>query len=157
MAHKPTEHPVVTCKYGTKNHGNIIWAAGYHTGTDYAASWDDPIFAVLEGRIIHVGRFGGWGPAYGIHVLIQTGDMVIGYCHLSSINLKNGIGHILKEGDLVGKAGASGKAHGVHLHLEARKAPYRYDIDTIDPETLFSHPSHKPVKKAPAKKAPAKP
>ena len=157
MAHKPTEKPVVTCKYGTKNHGNIVWAAGYHTGTDYAAEYDDPIFAVMEGQIIHIGRFGGWGPAYGIHVLVQTGDTVIGYCHLSSVNLKNVQDHKLKEGEIIGYAGASGKAHGVHLHLEARKAPYRYAVDTIDPETLFSHPSHKPVKKAPAKKASPKP
>jgi murein DD-endopeptidase MepM/ murein hydrolase activator NlpD len=153
MAHKPTKNPVITCKYGTKNHGNVIWAAGYHTGTDYAAEHSDPIYAVQAGRIIHIGRFGGWGPAYGIHVLVQTGDQVVGYCHLSSVDIENVQDHILKEGEVIGYAGASGKAHGVHLHLELRKAPYRYAVDSLDPAILF-HPSvTKPVKKAPAKKA----
>jgi hypothetical protein len=156
MAHKPTDKPVVTCKYGVKNHGNIIWQAGHHTGVDYAADYDDPIYAVLAGQIIHIGRFGGWGPGYGIHVLVKTGDIIVGYCHLSSVNLKNVQDNILKEGEIIGYAGASGNAHGVHLHLEARKAPYRYGLDAFDAQELFTHPAHKPATK-PVKKAAAKP
>jgi hypothetical protein len=152
MAHNPLEKMKVTTAYGVKNHGNIVWAAGHHTGVDLAADYDDPIGAVLAGQIIHIGRFGGWGPAYGIHVLVKTGDIVVGYCHLSSVNLKNVQDHIVKEGEILGYAGASGNAHGVHLHLEARKAPYRYGVDAFDPMDLFKHPSGKPVKKAPAKK-----
>lgn len=154
MAHNPTKNPKVTCAYGTKNHGGIVWQAGHHTGTDFAADYDDPIYAVLGGQIIHIGQFGGWGLSYGIHVLVKSGDLIIGYCHLSSVNLKNVQDNILKEGEIIGYAGASGKASGVHLHLEVRQAPYLYNNKTIDPMTLFKHPSSKPAKKATTKPAP---
>lgn len=141
MAHKPVDNPKVTCKYGTKNHGNIVWQAGYHTGTDYAANYGDNVYSVLDGEIIHVGRFGGWGVAYGIHVIVKSGDKHIAYCHLSELNLKVVQKRHIKAGEIIGYAGASGHAHGVHLHLEVRTAPYLYANKCIDPETLF-----KPVK-----------
>ena len=141
MAHKPTDNPKVTCKFGTKNHGHIVWQAGYHTGTDYAAKSGDNVYAVLDGEIIHVGRFGGWGVAYGIHIIIKSGKQHIGYCHLSEVNLKVAQKKHIKAGEIIGFAGASGHATGVHLHLEVRENPWLYANKCIDPETLF-----KPVK-----------
>jgi murein DD-endopeptidase MepM/ murein hydrolase activator NlpD len=139
LTQKPTKTGVVTCKYGTKGGS---WAAGHHTGTDYAAHAGDPIYAVAGGEVIFANRMGGWGLAYGIHVIIKTEGVLdkelrIAYCHLSYFNLAViGKGKV-KAGDIIGYAGASGNANGVHLHLEARTAPFDYDNKTIDPESLY--------------------
>ena len=140
-AHKPTANPEITCKFGVKNHGGIKWQAGYHTGTDYAAAYGDDIYNVLDGEIVHVGRFGGWGTGYGVHIIVKCGDLHIGYCHLSHVNLKVTQKKFVKAGEVLGYAGASGHATGVHLHLEVRETPFLYANKCIDPETLF-----KPVK-----------
>lgn len=149
MAHKPTDKAIVTCKFGTKNHGKIVWQAGWHTGTDYAAAYGDNIYAVEDGEIVHVGRFHGWGNAYGIHVIIKSGKYQIAYCHLSELNLKVVQKKHIKAGEIIGYAGASGTTNGgVHLHLEVREAPFLYANKVIDPETLFK-PTKPPVKPKP--------
>jgi murein DD-endopeptidase MepM/ murein hydrolase activator NlpD len=60
------------------------------------------------------------------------------YAHLSSINIKGLKDKKVKEGDLIGTSGATGNAVGPHLHLEARKAPYRYDVDAVNPMPLIT-------------------
>ena len=139
LTQKPTKTGVVTCKYGTKG-GR--WAAGYHTGTDYAGHAGDPVYAVAGGEVIFANRMGGWGLAYGIHVIIKTEgaldkELRIAYCHLSYVNLAViGKGKV-KAGDIIGYAGATGNAFGVHLHLEARTSPFGYNDKTINIETLY--------------------
>jgi hypothetical protein len=154
--HKPTRTNQVTCKYGTKGG---VWQAGHHTGTDYAGNYGDPVFAVAGGKVIHANRMGGWGLAYGIHVIIETEGVVAGklqtlYAHLSHVNLEVIGKGIVKSGDIIGFVGSSGtKSSGPHLHLEMRVAPFLYDNKTLDPETVIKLA---PAKKAPPAKKPAK-
>lgn len=151
--HKPTNNPVVTCKYGTKGD---VWQCGHHTGTDYAGKAGDPVYAVAGGKVIHANRMGGWGLAYGIHVIIETeglkeGKLQTAYCHLSHVNLPVIGKGIVKAGDIIGFIGATGTtASGPHLHLEMRTAPFLYDNKTLNPELVMKPIG--PVKKAPAKK-----
>lgn len=151
--HAPTKSNQVTCKYHTKG---AVWAAGYHTGTDYAGRYGDPVFAVAGGTVIHANRMGGWGIAYGIHVIIETEGVVEGklqtmYAHLSHVNLEVISKGKVKAGDIIGFVGSSGtKSSGPHLHLEMRVAPFMYDNKTLDPESvikLSKPPAKKPVKK----------
>lgn len=140
LTQKPTKTGVVTCKYGTKG-GR--WAAGFHTGTDYKGNAGDPVYAVAGGEVIFANRMGGWGLAYGIHVIIATEGAIdkelrIAYCHLSYVNLAViGKGKV-KAGDIIGYVGSSGtNSSGPHLHLEVRTSPFDYNNKTIDPETLY--------------------
>ena len=97
MAH-PTELHFVTCDFRTPG----SWAAGYHTGRDYRARSPLPVFATRAGTVLHAG-WGGWGPAYGIQVIVQTGDIKHMYAHLSSVNCR--VGQQVAEGEQVALSG----------------------------------------------------
>ena len=122
----PVSPAKITCEYGRKG---SLWAAGYHTGVDYAATQMQSVTAVADGTVLAA----YWGPAYGIHVVIQHGKYRYLYAHLAHRNSNITPGTVVKQGQQIGGAGSTGNARGVHVHLEARLAPYRYAIDTIDP------------------------
>lgn len=150
----PVDEPFVTCKY---NQPGKLWRAGRHTGIDFRAPRGTEIKAIEDGKVIYAGRGGGWGGAYGLQVIIAHGNKRVIYAHLSSVNIKGLRDKKVKEGDLIGLSGATGNAVGPHLHLEARKAPYRYDKDAVDPMPIIT--GEPEVKDAPktAKKASVSP
>lgn len=109
------------------------WAAGEHTGVDLGAPHGTPVVAATAGRIIHTGC-GGWGQAYGLHVIIEgTDGYQYGYMHLSSETVK--VGQKVKPGERIGKVGSTGNSTGPHLHFEKRRAPFGY-YDYVNPTKL---------------------
>lgn len=151
---KPLESIRVTCEYGRTGHA---WRCGHHTGIDLAASRGTETFAAQNARVIFAGRHGGWGAAYGIHVVLELADKTrLAYCHLDALDLKSLKDKRVKAGDRIGWTGATGNCFGPHLHLEQREAPFRYGQDDIDPtNTLNLDEPAKPSKPAPVKKAAA--
>jgi murein DD-endopeptidase MepM/ murein hydrolase activator NlpD len=146
----PLDDPTVTCKYNEKGKR---WRAGRHTGVDFAAPRGTAIKAIGDGRVVYAGRGQGWGAAYGVQVIIQHGSKRVIYAHLSSVNIEGLKDRKVKEGDLIGLSGATGNTFGPHLHLEARKFPFRYDVDAVDPMPLIKdEPEDEDAPKA-AKKA----
>lgn len=130
---KPTPDGIVTCPWNKKG---TAWRSGRHGGIDYRAAIGTPITAIADGTLIYGGRGAGWGASYGIHVIIQHGIHRVIYAHLSSFDSGLIQRREIKEGQQIGLSGATGNCHGPHLHLEARVAPYRYDIDAVDPGPL---------------------
>lgn len=100
------------------------WAAGYHTGRDYQCGSGSRIVATRGGKVVHTGRYGGWGQDYGIHVIIQTGSVRHLYAHLSRVAVRKG--ETVREGQVIGRSGATGNVTGAHLHYEERTSPYSY-------------------------------
>lgn len=116
----------VSCEFGVKG---TVWIAGHHTGVDYASKRGTPVHAVADGVVVA----GNWGPAYGIHVIIQHYQYRYIYAHLES-KAPIPAGTKITQGTVIGHSGATGSSNaGPHLHLEARCAPYRYNIDAVDP------------------------
>lgn len=95
-----------------------------HLGLDLAAAKGTPIFAALGGHVIYAGSgFRG----YGRFVIIEHNDeWATFYGHLDKILIKQG--QTIKQGELIGKMGRTGRATGTHLHFELRK-----DRKAIDP------------------------
>lgn len=129
-------HPAyVTCEYGRV--GNL-WAAGHHTGRDYRARTPVPVFATHPGKVIHAGTSGGWGSAYGIHVIIDSGERRHLYAHLSREEAS--VGQQVWAGERIGLSGHTGNAPFAHLHYEERMHPWGYydahrpilDVDQFD-------------------------
>jgi murein DD-endopeptidase MepM/ murein hydrolase activator NlpD len=112
----------VTYPYGVKN---PRYAAGYHTGDDYAAPKGAKVVAVLDGTIAwsndNGGSYGKW-----IGLRTSTGRDYI-YCHLSVRSVKTGTK--VKAGQKLGEVGATGNVTGPHLHFEDRPKGGGYGND----------------------------
>lgn len=107
----PVPGKVVTYPFGVKN---PRYAAGYHTGEDYAAPVGASAVAVRGGTIRWSNDNGG---AYGkwIGLDADNGRTYV-YCHLSSRTVSSGTKVVA--GQLLGKVGATGNVTGPHLHFE---------------------------------------
>ncbi|MFJ8040670.1 peptidoglycan DD-metalloendopeptidase family protein [Kitasatospora sp. NPDC096147] len=121
--YSPAPGAKISNPYGGKNAG---YAAGYHTGTDFAVSTGTPLLAVADATVVSAGR----GGAYGNEVVLRLPDGKFAeYAHLSSIGVK--AGQTVKAGQQIGKSGSTGNSTGPHLHFEIRSVN-RYAA-VIDP------------------------
>lgn len=107
----PVPGKSVTYAYGVKN---PRYAAGYHTGEDYATPTGSNAVAVRSGTIRWSNDNGG---AYGkwIGLDADNGRTYV-YCHLSSRVVAAGTK--VTAGQLIAKTGATGNVTGPHLHFE---------------------------------------
>lgn len=111
-----------------------LWAAGHHTGVDFPAPVGTPIVSMTGGHVIHVG-WGGWGRAYGAHVIVDDGHgHRHGYMHMSAALV--GVGATVAPGTQLGRVGLTGNTTGAHCHVESRHAPFAYGND-INPTQFF--------------------
>lgn len=99
-----------------------------HSGLDIAAPEGAPIMATADGTVIDAGDFFFSGNL----VYIDHGQGIISlYAHLSEIDVTPG--QVVKQGDIIGKVGQTGRVTGPHLHF----AVYANEV-LIDP--LFMLP-----------------
>lgn len=98
---------------GTRSQG----LHGYN-GVDIAAPGGTPIFAAADGEVI-VAKATGWNGGYGQYVVIQhpNGSQTL-YAHNSGIIVS--VGQHVRQGQVIGYVGRSGKATGPHVHFEIR-------------------------------------
>lgn len=88
-----------------------------HEGVDLAAMQGAPVKAAADGRVIYMGRDGG----YGNLVKIDHGDGVTTrYAHLSRFVKGLHVGSHVSEGERIAYVGSTGLATGPHLHFEVR-------------------------------------
>lgn len=88
-----------------------------HTGTDFAAPYGTPIHATADGRILFIGRKGGYGRA----IMIDHGSHIVTlYGHMSRFATGMTTGKAVKQGQVIGYIGTSGLATGPHVHYEVR-------------------------------------
>lgn len=94
----------------------FTYERGYHAGIDIAARYNTPIRAAKEGRITFV----GWKGGYGLCVIIKhaMGYETV-YGHLASASVKTD--QYVKQGQVIGKMGNTGRSTGTHLHFEVRR------------------------------------
>ncbi|GAA1988523.1 M23 family metallopeptidase [Catenulispora subtropica] len=103
------------------------WAAGHHTGVDFAAAVGTRVASVGAGTVVR----SGWDGAYGIDVLVKMTDgKYVLYGHLSQASVF--AGEHVTAGEQIGRSGATGNVTGPHLHFEVRTTPdYGSDVNPI--------------------------
>ncbi|MFH9423673.1 M23 family metallopeptidase [Streptomyces sp. NPDC017529] len=117
----------VSSPYGVKGH----WAAGHHTGVDFAVRTGTPVSSVGAGTVVLARRSGDYGLAVTIRM---TDGYYTLFGHLSRITAH--VGQRVRAGTRIGYSGATGRTTGPHLHFEVRTSR-RYGSD-INPLTYLA-------------------
>lgn len=91
-----------------------------HNGVDLAAPVGTPIMASAEGKVI-LSRTGGYNGGYGTYVVVShaNGTQSL-YAHMASNYVA--VGDVVKQGQVIGTIGMTGKTTGPHIHFEIRGA-----------------------------------
>jgi len=112
----PVDFTRISSRFGKRYHPTLKKQKNHH-GVDYAAPRGTPIKAAGDGKLIHVGRKGG----YGKTVIIQHGGKYSTlYAHMSRIKPGMRRGKRVRQGQIIGYVGTTGRSTGPHLHYEFR-------------------------------------
>jgi biotin carboxyl carrier protein len=88
----------------------------HHDGIDIDGTRGEEVRAVAAGVVVRAGSEG----KYGKTVVIDHGDGVSTlYAHASRLLVR--AGDAVEKGEAIAEVGATGNAHGTHLHFEVRK------------------------------------
>ncbi|MFG2716136.1 peptidoglycan DD-metalloendopeptidase family protein [Streptomyces goshikiensis] len=110
-ASAPVTGAVITTSY--KQPG--AWAAGFHTGVDFAVPTGTSVKSVTAGTVVSA----GWQGAYGNAVVIRHDDGFYSlYAHLSRASVT--VGQKTTGGQEIGLSGSTGNSTGPHVHFEIR-------------------------------------
>lgn len=112
----PVDFRRISSGFGMRFHP-ILNRMRMHTGVDYAAPTGTPIKSTGDGKIIFIGRKGGYGKV----IIIKHGGIYSTvYGHMSRFHRGMRIGKQVKQGQIIGYVGSTGRATGPHLHYEFR-------------------------------------
>jgi murein DD-endopeptidase MepM/ murein hydrolase activator NlpD len=114
LMRKPVKGARFTSGFGYRRHP-ILGTRRMHTGADWAAPRGTPILAPGDGTVIFVGRKGG----YGKHIRLQHGNgYKTTFSHLQKFAKGIRKGVKVKQGQIIGYIGSTGRSTGPHLHYE---------------------------------------
>lgn len=107
----------ITSGFGMRRHP-LLGYNKLHTGIDFGAARGTPIKAAGDGVVVHA----GWRGSYGRTVVIKHAKKYSTlYAHMSkTAKLKKG--QKVRQGQVIGYVGTTGRSTGPHLHYEVRKA-----------------------------------
>jgi len=135
----PVNYTRISSRFSYHRLHPILHVYRPHLGVDLAAPVGTPVRAVGDGRVVAARRKG----AAGKMVRIRHNDLYeTAYLHLSRYGRGVRRGARVKQGQIIGYVGATGRATGPHLD-------YRFYIHgrAVNPMTIKS-PAAEPVKKA---------
>lgn len=107
--------------YGQRRHP-VLGYTKMHRGVDFAAAQGTPIYAAGDGVIDYIGRNG----SYGNYIRIRHNEMYkTAYAHMRGFRsgLKNGTR--VRQGQVIGYVGTTGRSTGPHLHFEILKGDHQ--------------------------------
>jgi murein DD-endopeptidase MepM/ murein hydrolase activator NlpD len=106
-----------------------------HTGVDISAPMGTPIKATADGIVMYA----NWNAGYGRCVIVDHGNgYQTLYGHMSHIDVVDG--QEIRQGEVVGLVGSSGRSTGTHVHYEVRVHstpvnPYRFLARSVNTKT----------------------
>lgn len=110
----PTDATRISSGFGRRKHP-ILGYTRMHRGIDFAAPPGTPVYAAGDGTI----EKAGWAGAYGRYIRIRhNGNYKTAYAHLRRIARGIKPGKRIKQRQVIGYIGASGRVTGPHLHYE---------------------------------------
>ncbi|MBE0362820.1 putative zinc metalloprotease [Pseudoalteromonas ulvae UL12] len=109
----PVNFKYISSSFNPRRKHPVTGKIKAHRGIDYAARTGTPVMASGNGKVIK----SGYSKYNGNYVFIQHGTQyVTKYLHLHKRKVKTGAK--VKQGQLIGTVGATGRVTGAHLHYE---------------------------------------
>ena len=100
--------------YGKRRHP-VLGYTKMHRGVDFAAPRGTPIYAAGDGVIDYAGRKGG----YGNYIRIRhNSEYSTAYAHQTRFAKNMYKGRRVRQGQVIGYVGSTGRSTGPHLHYE---------------------------------------
>ncbi len=129
----PLNYSRISSGYSTARRHPVTRKVQPHTGVDYAAPVGTPVLAVGDGKVISAKNEGAGGNVVRIrHNSVYT----TGYLHLSKFGPGIKAGAMVKQGDIIGYVGATGRVTGPHLDYRVWQ-----NGSPINPLTMESPPA----------------
>ena len=134
----PVNGARLSSSFGRRKHP-ILGYRRMHAGVDFAAPTGTPILAAGSGTVERANRYGG----YGNYIRIRhTDGYKTAYAHLSKFARGVKAGKYVKQDQVIGYVGSTGRSTGPHLHYEVH-----HHGKKINPRRL-SQLSGKPIAKS---------
>jgi len=111
---KPVNYHRISDRFTYKRWHPILKRYRAHLGIDYAARRGTPIKAAGNGKIVQLGRKGGYGKT--ITIRHDNGYKTL-YAHMNGYRKGMRIGKWVKKGQTIGYVGSTGMSTGPHLHF----------------------------------------
>ncbi len=110
----PLDGARISSVFGKRKHP-ILGYTKMHKGVDFAAPRNTPVFAAGDGVVEYAKRNGGYGEYIRIR---HNSDYKTAYAHLARFAKDIRQGQRVKQGDIIGYVGTTGRSTGPHLHYE---------------------------------------
>ena len=106
----------ISASFGMRVHP-ILHIAYKHTGIDFSARLNTPVYATADGAVEYAAM--GWNGGYGGLIrLSHSFGFKTYYAHLNSLAVRSG--QFIKKGQIIAHSGNTGVSTGPHLHYEVR-------------------------------------
>jgi len=110
----PIDGARISSGFGMREHP-VLGFTKMHKGIDFAAPRGTPIYAAGDGVIEKIGPFS----TYGNYVRIRhRNDLKTAYAHMKGFKAGLRDGSHVKQGEVIGYVGTTGRSTGPHLHYE---------------------------------------
>lgn len=110
----PIDGARLSSGFGMRRHP-VLGYSKMHKGADFAAPRGTPIYAAGDGTIVKLGKFS----SYGNYVRIRhRSGLDTAYAHMNGYKAGLKSGSRVKQGQIIGYVGTTGRSTGPHLHYE---------------------------------------
>lgn len=126
----PLDGARLTSHFGPRRHP-VLGYVRAHQGVDFGAPTGTPVYAAGDGIVERASRYGSYGNY--IRIRHNATEYKTAYAHLSGYARGIRAGARVRQGQVIGYVGATGRVTGAHLHYEvyrgdARVNPLRLDL-----------------------------
>lgn len=123
----PVDGARLSGRFG-KRHHPVLGYTRLHKGLDFAAPRGTPIKAAGDGVVERANRYGSFGNYIRIR---HAGGLKTAYAHLNAFGRGVKSGTRVKQGDIIGYVGTTGRSTGPHLHYEVLRGDTQVNPFTL--------------------------
>ena len=113
----PVDGARISSGFGRRRHP-VLGYTKMHKGTDFAAPRGTPVMAAGDGIVERASRYGSFGNYIKIR---HNGTYKTAYAHLNGYAKGVRQGARVRQGQIIGYVGTTGRSTGPHLHYEVHK------------------------------------